>query len=65
MPTDNNPAEAHLAWVRSMTGVPELKADAAPASVRRDNATSTSEPVVGAQGAAEIERALNRVDRRR
>jgi len=63
MPTDNS-AEAHLSWLRSLTGVPEAKADAGP-SVRRDNATPISEPVVGAQGRAPIEQALNRGDSKR
>jgi hypothetical protein len=44
MPTDDNPAAAHLSWHRQMSGVPEPKADAAP-SVRRDNAPPPVEPV--------------------
>ena len=44
MPTDDNPAAAHLSWHRQMSGVPEPRADAG-ASVRRDNATPTSEPM--------------------
>lgn len=68
MPTDDNPAENHLNWHRSMTGVPvEPKADAAPAPVsRRDNMTSGATPVLGSGTAAEIEATLNnRCDSRR
>jgi hypothetical protein len=50
-PTDDNPAAAHLSWHRQMSGVPEPRADAAQ-SVRRDNATPTSEPVAPREASA-------------
>jgi len=63
MPGENL-AEAHLAQMRALSGVPvEPRADAAPA-VRRDNATSGSEPVIGSGTAAEIEQVLNDSKRR-
>jgi hypothetical protein len=66
MPGEGNLAEAHLAQMRALSGVPEPKADASSASLgRKDNATPTSEPVIGAQGTAPLEEALNRGDRRR
>jgi hypothetical protein len=53
MPTDDDPAASHLSWHRSLTGVREPKADAAP-SVRRDNATPTSEPVAPRETSATL-----------
>lgn len=64
---DDNLAEQHLAWTRSLSGVPaEPKADAGSATLsRRDNMTSTAEPVVGGGTSAEIEKALSRDDSKR
>jgi hypothetical protein len=70
----DNAAEQHLDWVRSLSGTTptlgggDAPAGSAPSAPKADNATSTSTPVQGAQGSAEIaaalEEGLARGDRR-
>lgn len=65
MPNDANPAEQHLAWHRSMSGVPEPRTDARPASLSRRDTTSVRRdsgdgptPVAGGGSAALLEQTL-------